>query len=152
MKIKNEGLYLIVATHFMAIVHVVGSNNFLTIKNGIRLNDLYDRGKVKEIDEDSLEIQTILQDSENYLAFEIPTITSILGSPSMKQQYFFKKFYKPDDVEYAELEREFTSKVYSGYNKAALTMWLVKKLKIDIPKANYMFEHLKKSTKIYGDS
>jgi len=77
LNLRKEGLYIANGDKLSILVRVVGKAPMLSILSGVLLNEMYATGKVVTLNEESPEIQDILENPDKYLFLE-PSITDVI--------------------------------------------------------------------------
>ena len=70
MKLNHPGIYKIIGDSFELLANVVGEAPCLRIVSALLMNDLVQKGKFTVLNEESIEIQTVLSNPDKFIFFE----------------------------------------------------------------------------------
>lgn len=139
MKLKEAGLYLIVGMEYAVLAFIEGEGQFLDFSVAMSMNNFIHGRSVKALDKDSLEIQNIKMNPENFSYFPIPLTDEIFKTKSLSQKYFFKKMCNLNDEQLYNVRLKSQS-----MSKSMLMVWMTKEYSISFPQARYVYELITK--------
>lgn len=84
MKLNHPGVYRIVGEHYELLANIVGEVPCMRITSALLMNDLVRKGKFTILTEESIEIQSVLANPDNYIFLEYE-YSSICQMPSYRQ-------------------------------------------------------------------
>lgn len=105
MKLNHPGIYKIVGDSFELLANVIGEVPCLRITSALLMNDLVQKGKFTVLEEDSIEIQTVLSNPDKFVFFEY-TYSDVAKYPSYRKSIRGAKM--PDITD--EQFKEFTNR------------------------------------------
>ena len=70
MKLNRPGIYRIIGENFELLANVIGEAPCLRITSALLINDLVQKGKFTVLNEESIEIQTVLVNPDKFVFFE----------------------------------------------------------------------------------
>lgn len=90
MKELKEGVWMAQGPSQNVIIKAVGEAPFIKIISGIEMNSFFDTGKVKILNESSIEIQHILQNPYDYQFEPLTVSESVLNALGIGKKIFSK--------------------------------------------------------------
>lgn len=141
--VLKEGVWMAQGPSQNIIIKAVGEAPFIKILKGISMNEFFNTGRVKELGENSIEVQHIVQNPDQY-TFDKLTVTSAVNSLLGIGTRTFKKCEVVTDEEIKELTEKYKAymEMYGTAecdNKFIITV--CKEYKIDVGQASNILEN-----------
>lgn len=138
----SDGVWMAQGPSQNVIIKVVGEQPFIKIVKGVLMNDFFNYGRVKELNENSLEIQHILQNPSLY-NFEYLTVTQAVLDTVGVGTRTFQKWENLTDEDIKELVEQYQNhlKIYGNTNDSAFIIKMCKEYRITTGQASNVLEN-----------
>lgn len=127
MKLNHPGIYRLIGEKFELLATVIGEVPCLRIVQAIDINHLVLKGEFKVLEEDSIEIQTVLANPDKFVAFEYE-YSDVATLPPYRQSIRGTKCPDITDEQFKEFKaRYLVDNKYSNRGCIATKAYIVEK-------------------------
>lgn len=137
----KEGVWMAIGPSQNVIVKVVGETPFAKIVKGILMNDFFRTGRVKELDESSMEIQHIMQNPEQYSFEELTVSRAVYNALGIGVRTFEKCTIEEEDIKVLMKEYRDYIELYGSDKDPGFIIKLCKRYNISTGQASNILEN-----------
>lgn len=150
MKLNHPGIYRIIGEEFELVAIVIGEVPTLRIISAMLVNDLVQKNKFTILSEESLEIQQVYANPDNFVFFEY----EYSEIANLSSQYKSIRGTKMPDIT-DQLYNEFKDRYISdtsipGRGICATKAYIMQKTNWSIPQISVLLMKIAKEVKYYG--
>lgn len=149
MKLNKPGIYRIIGESFELLANIIGEVPCMRITSALLMNDLIQKGKFTVLDEESIEIQTVLTNPDAFIFFEYD-YSNICNLPSYRQSIHGTKVPSvSDDILKSFIERYKEDASIPGRGIAATKAYIMSRTDWSLAQINVL---LMKIARVVKDS
>lgn len=150
MKLNHPGIYRIIGEEFELVAIVIGEVPTLRITSAMLINDLVQKNKFTILSEESLEIQQVYANPDNFIFFEYE-YSEIANLSSQYRSIRGTKMPDITDQLYNEFKDRYISDTsISGRGICATKAYIMQKTNWSIPQISVLLMKIAKEVKYYG--
>ena len=147
MKLNKPGIYRIIGESFELLANVIGEVPCMRITSALLMNDLIQKGKFTILDEESIEIQTVLANPDAFIFFEYD-YSNICSLPSYRQSIHGTKIPSiSEDIIKSFVERYKEDASIPGRGIAATKAYIMSRTDWSLAQINVLLMKISKMVK-----
>lgn len=146
MRLNHPGVYRIIGDKFELLANITGEAPMLSITNALLINDLVIENKWTILDENSLEIQQVLNNPDNFVFLEYE-YSEIAEIPRYKQSIRGTKMPRITDEEMKIFTQKYIQDRKEGRPYSVTKAFIMERTDFSLAQINVLMLHLAKLNK-----